>query len=234
MGILGVKNRTENWKTVEAFAPLLIDKQARYRLAQELLNNLGENLDCPPDEVKLELFWNGVRDYLHWKDQSNTSGSTKTSREERYTRPLAETYQELFPNLRTDIGEGSLLTLPENWSYQASEDESKRKLFHNLHGTEMDIVLDTPSYLFVGEAKDESGLGTNGNLILVHQLIRQYVTARVLLRFAGNSKKKVALFSVVRKRESFLRTYQVRFVLDKGWLCKDNVLTWGYVKDLTD
>ena len=105
-------------------------------------------------------------------------------------------------------------------------------MFNNLHGTEMDIILETPEYLFVGEAKDESDLGANGDLVLVHQLIRQNVAAKVLLDFSGNAEKKAALFAVVSNRGSFLNTHQVKFVKNQGWLCSENVLTWEEVKEL--
>ena len=167
-----------------------------------------------------------------WKDEQENSTSKKQKREDKYAGPLAKTYQKLFASLRNDIDKSKSLILRKEWHYQAFDEKRVKKLFHNLHGTEMDIVLDTPGYLFVGEAKDESRLGANGDLVLVHQLIRQYVTARVLLHFTGNSNKKVALFSVVKNRESFLRTYQVKFVLDKGWLCTANVLTWEDINQL--
>ncbi|MCY4365733.1 MAG: hypothetical protein OXE17_05850 [Chloroflexi bacterium] len=232
MSIIDIENRTENWKTVEAFTPMLSNEEARCRLAQKLLQNIHENLNCSTKEVKLELFWNGVRDYLHWKDEQGNSTSKKEKREDRHSTPLAKTYQELFASLRSDIDKSKSLTLRKEWNYQAFDEKSVKKLFHNLHGTEMDIVLDTPGYLLVGEAKDESRLGANSDLVLVHQLIRQYVTAKVLLHFSGNANKKVALFSVVKNRESFLRTYQAKFVLDKGWLCTANVLSWEDINRL--
>lgn len=232
MGILGIENRTENWKTVEAFTPLISNEEARNGLALKLLNNLDENLDCSPNEVTLELFWNGVRDYLYWNDKQENLNASRAKRKDRYACTFARTYQRLFPTLRNDIYESNL-TLPNEWNYQAFDKNSVEKLFHNIHGTEFDIVLDTPNYLFIGEAKDESGLGTNGDLVLVHQLIRQYVTAKVLLHFTGNLDKKVRLFSVVKKRDGFLRTYQARFALNKGWLCRANVLSWDDIYTLT-
>ena len=58
MGILGIRNRTENWKTVEHFHCLGDD--AKIRIAQKL----GEPEDTPPEKINIELFWYGMRDYI--------------------------------------------------------------------------------------------------------------------------------------------------------------------------
>ena len=68
---------------------------------------------------------------------------------------------------------------------------------------------------------------------MVHQLIRQYVTAKILLRVMG-TEKNVIPFLVVDddKRESVLNTGQVRFMIQNNWLKAENVLTWDYFKRL--
>lgn len=231
MGIIDVRNRTENWKTARAFAPFLENEEARFRLANHVTRNAHGELDCSPDEVKLELFWKGVRDYLQLKDEENPRSRNET-REGRYAKVLIEAYKHRFKPLRDDIIKFASPALGKEWHYKADNEETRRKLFNNLQGTEMDIILETPEYLFIGEAKDESNLGASGTLVLVHQLIRQYVTARVLLDFSGNTKKKAALFAVVSNRRSFLNTHQVKFVKNQGWLCSENVLTWDEVKVL--
>ena len=57
MGILGITNRTENWKTAESFAPFFECDSARTRLAKRLLEPLGKSHEVQPRTVKIELFW---------------------------------------------------------------------------------------------------------------------------------------------------------------------------------
>ena len=52
-GILGIENRTENWKTTVYFSQMFGGKS--HRLAEIL----GATPELPPGEVKLELFWKG-------------------------------------------------------------------------------------------------------------------------------------------------------------------------------
>lgn len=100
----------------------------------------------------------------------------------------------------------------------------------------MDIVLETPDRIFIGEAKHESDLGTSGDLILVHQLIRQYVTAIVLVHLLGRPKKEVVPFVVTDKNrlESTNNKAQVEFMIkhEQKWLREENVLSWGDVNDI--
>ena len=50
MGILGINNRTENWKTVQHFHGLSDAAKVR------LVRRLGEPKDTAAEEVSLELF----------------------------------------------------------------------------------------------------------------------------------------------------------------------------------
>ena len=52
-GILGIENRTENWKTTVYFPPMFGGK------SQRLAEMLGATPELPPDEVRLELFGRG-------------------------------------------------------------------------------------------------------------------------------------------------------------------------------
>ena len=61
MGILGIPNRTENWKTARTFAPFFKSCSARAALAKRLLEPLGESQE---GTVEIELFWYGIRDYI--------------------------------------------------------------------------------------------------------------------------------------------------------------------------
>ena len=74
------------------------------------------------------------------------------------------------------------------FNYDPSPEGAKKKLFDNILNTEIDIVLETPTHLFIGEAKHEMGFGADANLVLVHQLIRQYVVATILLKLLDCNK----------------------------------------------
>ena len=117
-----------------------------------------------------------------------------------------------------------------------ASDAARKRLADNLKNTEVDIVLETPGRIFIGEAKHESDLGTSGDLILVHQLIRQYVTAIVLVHLLGRPKKEVVPFVVTDKNrlESTNNKAQVEFMIkhEQKWLREENTLSWGDVNDI--
>ena len=69
-----------------------------------------------------------------------------------------------------------------------------------------------------------------GELFLVHQLIRQYVTARMLLEFSG-FKREIVPF-VVRDSLKGREQAQVEFMIQKGWLKDNDVLKWEHIKEL--
>ena len=107
------------------------------------------------------------------------------------------------------------------------------KLFQNLRNTEVDIVLEDSEYLYIGEAKHEKGFGADGKLILVHQLIRQYVMARILLDMsASTASKRIVPFVGGDDVSKLKKINQVRFMINQGWLQEDNVLSWQEIKDL--
>ena len=191
MGILGIRNRTENWKTVENFHALSDD--AKVKLVKRLLEPYQDAQEVAPDSVKVELFWKGIRD-----NQDKIS-----------TTQCKDFYRCLFGDLREKIEifiaeAGSEKRRPLNdlqdWNYCVSEDAcvpgrngsktpSAESLRSNLLSTEIDIVLETPSHLFIGEAKHESDLDGNSRYVLVHQLIRQYVLAKILLKKLEEDRK---------------------------------------------
>lgn len=221
-----IDNRTENWKTARHFVPLLWNGDARTALVQRL----GEPEGTTGSNVKLELFWKGVRDYR---------AKTRENKEDLVPK-CEKAYKKRFGKLRGDILEfirksgyegnrGSFRGL-NTFNYDVSEPE---KLYNNLENTEIDIVLETPNSLFIGEAKGEMGLGTGGKNVLVHQLVRQYVTARILLDVMGK-EKEVVPFLVVPDADEAKKTGQVRFMMEhkEKWLKKENVLTWGYIESL--
>lgn len=228
MGILGIKNRTENWKTAALFSPLLGANSVR------LAHLLGEGWQTEPQKVRIELFWKGMRDYIYGQPKESKPNPSK----------IVCAYSVVFPSLRDEIENfnksqvGNRLALPNpSLNYDVSDPE---KLYSNMENTEIDIVLEAPNHLYIGEAKQQSNLGANGDLVLVHQLIRQYVMARVLchLLYCENdnslAKKRVVPFLVVDrdKRDSVMNTNQVIFMVGRKWLKAENVLTWDEIMGL--
>ena len=227
MAILGITNRTENWKTARYFAPLF--GHCRVGLARRLLPE-GERAVLQPGDVQLELFWYGMRDYFHPR-------KTKPEADEE---TLAGFYSDLFPRLRNKIkdfeGSGESQDLKfqalQDRNYDVSTPDRKKKLAQNLLNTEVDIVLESPTHLFVGEAKHLSTFGASGRDILTHQLIRQHIMATILLRLPGQKEKEVVPFVVGDSREYLEKTLQVQFMLKHGGMRRENVLEWSDIEAL--
>ena len=234
MGILGIRNRTENWKTVENFYPLSDDAKAR--LVQRLLEPYPDAQKVAPAGVQVELFWKGVRDY---------KGIISATQ-------CMDAYQSLFAGLRGELdafidkaksARRRPLSKLKDWNYRVSDDTftlgrngaktpTPEALRNNLRSTEIDIVLETPSHLFIGEAKDESRLDANSSYVLVHQLIRQYVLAQILLTISGE-RRNIVQFVVGTNVENIKKNEQVLFVEEQGWLEENNILSWDCVKAIT-
>lgn len=221
--ILDICNRTENWKTAYEFAPLFRDANARMKLAR----CLGEPKETKPSDITLELYWKGLRDYLH--------RNNKTLNEDAI-RCLANQYSECFSDLREKIKKytkegkdkhGTFKELKE-WNYRV---DKATKLGNNLYNTEIDIVIETPNSLHIGEAKLESSFGADRKNVLVHQLIRQYVMARILLKYL-DKKKCVVPFVVGPDKSKLKNSSQVDFMICQGWLKKENVLEWKQISKL--
>ena len=224
MGILGIENRTENWKTARYFAPFFKSNSARAKLARRL----GEPTE-PRGEIRIELFWRGIREYIR---------KERLRPEDRFEH-FRTVYSQEFCELRKKIEEFSGFKQLKDWNYNGSKKyPTKRygdKLSSNLLHTEIDIVFETPKRLFIGEAKGESSLGANAEYVLVHQLIRQYVMAKVLIGLKCESKEVIP-FIVENKAENkptgMKDTVQVKFMLDQGWLEESNIQTWDCIRDL--
>ena len=241
MGILGIPNRTENWKTVQHFYGLGDD--AKVRLVRRLLKQLEEP-HFEPDYVKIELFWKGMRDYV---DQQKRNNRIITDNE------LASHYNDNnseFLTLHSDIKEYNnrhdkrteKFNNPKKHNYVVSDQVSVERtnkptistlqgLSNNLKSTEIDIVLETSSHLFIGEAKDVSSFDANSEYVLVHQLIREYVMASILVRLK-NEARTVIPFIVGNSPRELMKKNQVKFMQDQGWLKDGNVLSWDEIKKL--
>ena len=59
MKVLGIENRSENWKTALYFFRLFGEGGVR------LAKHLGEQPEPQRSDVHLELYWKGLRDYLY-------------------------------------------------------------------------------------------------------------------------------------------------------------------------
>ena len=212
-GILGIENRTENWKTAVYFSPMFGGK------SQRLAEMLGATPELPPDEVRLELFWKGIRDYRY------REGLSRRELEGR----VVESYNQNFSNLRRDVLASDNFWELQDDHYVSSGDSAASRLTNNLLGTEVDVVLETPNHLFIEEVKHESTFGADGKLVLVHQLIRQYVTATILLQLVGD-RKEVIPFVVGDNTDYLKKTSQVRFMIDQCWLRQTNILDWEDIK----
>ena len=225
MGILEIKNRTENWKTARTFAPFFADENLRLKLVQRL----GEPSTTKADEVKLELFWKGVRDYIDGQNESLPKGTKKLLK--GYEDDFAASFEAHFGDLRAAIEEHGRLKTPKPLSYALNDSNAKAKLASNLNGIEIDIVLETPEHLLIGEAKDESNFGRDGSQVLVHQLIGQYVQSTILLDVL-RIEKQVMPFIVCDDKAAIKRSGQIQFMLWKGWLEEDRILTWDDIEAL--
>ena len=81
--VLEIENRTENWKTARCLSSFFVGDRAVL-----LAHRLGEPCATPPADVKIELFWKGIRDWC--------AGREKRECGER----LVESYRILFVLLR--------------------------------------------------------------------------------------------------------------------------------------
>ena len=209
--VLGITNRTENWKTAQSFSSLFGEH------AVHLARRLGESLDTGVAEIQLELFWKGMRDYCSKEG------------EKLCPEAVAQRYNCLFPNLREHIQQYSGFQSLNDDNYEVSTQGQKANLVNNLYNTEIDIVMETPRHLYIGEAKYKSGFHAASKLVLVHQLIRQYVMAKILMDMAGFSKEVIPFVVVDYNRKQ----RQVKFMIWRKWMEDDHVLTWDQVGELT-
>ncbi|MBL7119223.1 MAG: hypothetical protein ISS53_00905 [Dehalococcoidia bacterium] len=197
-------------------------------------NAKGTQLSFHHDEVQLELYWKGFRDYCKAKGIKKTNTA--------FAEETAYRYQGLFPHMRERIeeynsrgrAERHKLNLFKPHNYVCNQ-ESSRQLYNNLFNTEIDIVMSTPGYLLIGEAKHEETFGADSQHVLVHQLVRQYVMASILVNTIGDNcrneaKKEIIPFVVCDCPSKTTKTAQVQFLHYMKWLCLKNVIPWEDVR----
>ena len=230
MGILGIDNRTENWKTAKTL--LGLSEQGK----SELVKRLSPDGRAPSGEIKLELFWYGMRDYIDQPENMNTVTIPKVVY--RYDSMFSELCEQIESfEWKSKDGRSLKFSPLKDHNYDVSKPEHRGKLYDNLTNTEIDIVLQTPDHLFIGEAKDESRLGAKPSYVLVHQLIRQYVMAKILVAFVEPDKDKrkgVVPFVVGDgdRIKSIKNTGQVNFMIRQGWLNEENILSWDCIEQI--
>lgn len=208
MKILGkIENRTENWKTARLFAPYY--GSCALPLAQRLAKPFGETAEV----AHLELFWNGMRDFIAGQNEDSDKLKDEVTR----------IYNLRFPKLQEDICNFGKFKGLHAESYSA---DNKEGLYNNLIHTEIDIVIETEKFLFIGEAKGETNLHSSGSHVLVHQLVRQYVMAIVLNELCRSYKSIVPFVVGVNRKQR-----QVEFMIKRGWLREENVLGWENIEN---
>ena len=212
--VLEIENRTENWKTAHRLSPFFGADAA------QLAYKLGEPPSTLPSTVKLELFWKGVRDWRAAK-------TTKKDKRECNAR-LVESCRHQFKILRRDICRSKLFRELDVPNYAISSEAHRAQLITNLTNTEIDIVVESPDRLYIGEAKFLSSFDADGGLVLVHQLVRQYVMATVLLDVLGCSREVIPF---VVTNETYVVgsnrcPRQLTFMVRQGWMTESRFLTW--------
>ena len=210
--ILEIENRTENWGTARR---LLAGRNDH--VVKLLLNRLSD--PGITEDAKMELFWRGYRDYCF---------KHKITRENSKTDHLIQRYDSLFPRLRERIKKfceenPSRLRLNSPKNYVPHEDPSG--FFQNVRNTEIDIVVETETALYIGEAKQTQGFNARGNLVLPHQLPRQYIVAALLVDAVGTTKPIVPF--VVFERRPRSESGQLQLMKKLGLLKSENVFSWA-------
>ena len=94
--------------------------------------------------------------------------------------------RRLFPKLRDKIRTFDGFNVIQPHNYDIASGDQRQRLLNNLLNTEIDVVVKSPERLYIGEAKYKSGFHADGNLVLVHQIVRQYVMARLLIHVADS------------------------------------------------
>ena len=206
-----IENRTENWATARVFARFFGTK------ALPFARRLAKPLDTTVEDAWLELFWKGLRDFIAVEKQQGKG-------DEYWKNRIESCYRTRYSNLRNEvISLGCFQGLQEH-NYAMGDIDG---LYNNLYNTEIDIVVQTDQCLFVGEAKVEAKLSARSNLVLAHQLIRQFVMANVLTDLCDSSRQVVPFVVGVDPNQQ-----QVKFMIRQGWLKEENVLLWEDVKEL--
>jgi hypothetical protein len=229
-GILGIKNRAENWETAQTFAPIMANER-QHILANQIISNSKQVGKFKPQDVRIELFWKGFRDYCYDRkiDRNNKEFKLK----------IAKLYRKLFPNLSEKLQKyqeaakgSSRLKIDAKLNYNPDRPNFKDNLYQNLGNTEVDIVLEAPGFVLIGEAKRDETFGAKSKHSLPHQLIRQYVMTvmlKHLLLIEGQDKTEILPFVIGDDVEKFA---QIKAMIFLGCLDKSNIFSWKNIETL--
>ena len=186
---------------------------------------LGEPITTDKTQVKLELFWNGIRDHLEQVKKRSREAILKEN-----VAKLVGCYEgtpclsDLSKRIEEYCKSQGVEVSPWHYQNYRVSGRGPNELASNIFHTEIDIVLETPERIYIGEAKYEEDLGENPKWALAHQLVREYVAARVLVSLT-ECKREVVPFTVWRHPRAHGRR-QTAFMIWRGWMSQNNVLTW--------
>ncbi|NLW91363.1 MAG: hypothetical protein GXY34_07155 [Syntrophomonadaceae bacterium] len=218
MDILGIRNRTENWKTAQTFLKLMYEGKLNSFLGLLVKDIISE------DEIKMELFWKGVRDYRY---QEGISLDFK----ERFTEAYIEHFGDLKSRLRDKTVKRVYGLTDKNYDTTYINDSN---FLTNIQNQEIDIVLETDHHFFIGEAKYEvNNFNYNSQCFLSHQLLRQYITTKILLHDKKINKEIIQFVvcdgSIV---ENMKNNYQVRFLKKYYDFDTERIVSWDAIAKL--
>ncbi len=232
--IFYIPNRTENWKTARAFIPI-IEYHCQHELASRIIQCAnGAHTPLRSTQVILEVFWKGFRDYCSKKGKAKPSPEEVAVRYRESFSKLPEQICDYNDNASTNKAKLKQLK-PGNY---VCFHDSTQALYANVFNTEIDIVLSTPGYLLIGEAKHEETFGADSRLVLVHQLIRQYVMASILVDMIAQDnnselKEEVIPFIICDDPIQTKKSAQIKFLHHQGWINMDNVFSWSEIHKMT-
>lgn len=233
--ILGIRNRTENWKTANTFARLITHNR-QHQLATWIIGNATKQTQSfRQSEVCIELYWKGFRDYC--------KSIRKTKTDTGFIEKTAARYNRLFPHLLEQIEnynnqvkpDEPVLNLKKDHNYVCDETpESSKRLYDNLLNTEIDVVLNAPGFLLIGEVKHEQAFGADSRHVLPHQLVRQYVMASIVVDMIEEEQSQDTRIEVIPFiiGDNLDKYAQVKLLKFLHHLNDDNVISWDKLSKL--
>ena len=186
--------------------------------------------------IAKEPSWYGMRDYVDLQRKSRETEPTPETLAESYL-PLSSDPNKL--DLCRQINEIDKHDALTDRNYTVSNRDWKEKLWTNLNNTEIDVIVKTPNHLFIGEAKHETTeFDADKKRFLMHQLIREYVMASILIDCLGSNKEVVPFVvgddpdKIKEPHPNLKHIHQISFLREVGWLKEENVLSWDCISKI--
>lgn len=216
-----IVNKSENWRIAKLFINGSGEKVAKSIAEKVLLNcNLPNSTS-----IEYELFWKGYRDYCDHIDGKGRNVDIKD-------RAL-QVYNAKFKSLRAEIEKYNASYFPRlnlddcGRNYTVSS-ESIDDFFRNLYNTEIDIVIRAGDCFLIGEVKHTQSFSADSGHILVHQLLRQYVVASIILEeISRMESKKFRVIPFIIADGNAKNTGQIKLLQHLGWLNEKNIFSWS-------